>query len=127
MGAGTRKKKKKIKGVDAFGKVCENLRRYSANGFVHLKYIILPGVNDSEADINGFIELCGNLNIKAVDVTRDRYDGRSLTDHAIGMVARMLNGLQKIGVCAYAPDYIFLTRTDERHKLNNVYREIKNA
>jgi len=125
--AGTRETFAKIKGVDLFDKVCENLRRYSLDAFVHLKYIFLPGINDNEDDINGFIQLCEKLNIKAVDVTRDRFDPRPLTDHTICMVARMLNGLQEIGVCAYAPDYIFLTRSTEKLRLDEVYSEFKNA
>lgn len=127
LDAGTRETFAKIKGVDLFDRVCENLRRYSADAFVHLKYIVLPGVNDNEADINGFIRLCEKLNIKAVDITRDCFDARPLTDHTIGMVAKMLSGLQEIGVCAYAPDYIFLTKAAEKQRLETMYGEMKNA
>jgi pyruvate-formate lyase-activating enzyme len=98
--AGTRGTFAKIKGVDLFDKVCENLHRYSSDGFVYLKYIVLPGVNDGEADVNGFVELCGRLGVRAVDITGDMLDMAPLGDHAIDMVAKMLHGLQSLGIVA---------------------------
>jgi hypothetical protein len=50
LDSGTRETFKKIKGVDLFEKVCENLKRYktAAVGFVMPKYIVIPGINDNE-------------------------------------------------------------------------------
>ncbi|GHV53401.1 hypothetical protein FACS1894216_11320 [Synergistales bacterium] len=59
--SGTRETFKKIKGVDSFGKVRDNIKRYNdfaGYSTVQMKYIFLPGVNDNKADIEGFIELC---------------------------------------------------------------------
>jgi pyruvate-formate lyase-activating enzyme len=124
--AGTRETFAKIKGVDMFDKVCENLRRYSSYGFVHLKYIVLPGVNDNEGDIDGFLDICRRLNIKAVDITRDTYATDAFSDHTIDMIARTLIELQRLGICAYAPDYMFPGGASERLSLEKKYREVKN-
>jgi pyruvate-formate lyase-activating enzyme len=125
--AGTRETFAKIKGVDMFDRVCENLRKYSLNGFVHLKYIVLPGINDNEADIDGFLDLCRCLNIKAVDITRDTYVATPFSDHTVDMIARMLNELQRLGICAYAPDFMFLGGTSDKQRLEEKYCEIKEA
>jgi pyruvate-formate lyase-activating enzyme len=105
--AGSRETFAKIKGVDLFDKVCENLRRYSLDGLVHLKYIVLPSVNDNEANVEGFIDLCGRLKIGVVDVVRDFHNMGAYGDSTIEMAARMLDGLQKIGVKASLSENAF--------------------
>ena len=61
--AGTRETFKKIKRNDMFDKVVENLRRYPLSKTrLHLKYIFLEGINDNEADINGFYDIAKEVN-----------------------------------------------------------------
>jgi len=78
--AGTKETFKSVKGADSFDKVCENLRRYAAanSSQTWLQYIFLPGKNDNDDDINGFISLCNDLKTKyvfvLVDVLSDRSD-----------------------------------------------------
>jgi len=96
--AGTRQTFAKIKGVDVFDKVCDNLAKYSMNGLVHLKYIFLPDVNDNDADVDGFIDLCERLNIKQVDIVRDVTNIIAFSVHTINAIARMQDGLHRLGV-----------------------------
>jgi len=105
--AGTRNTFAAIKGLDVFDEVCENLLRYSKDGFVHLKYIVIPGVNDNKTDIDEFIALCQRIKIRAVDVVRDYYDPAAFSDHTINKIASMLYELRKIGVAASASDNAF--------------------
>lgn len=49
----------KIKRVNQFQKVLENISRYSeSKGRLELKYIILEGINDNYVDVNGFLDIC---------------------------------------------------------------------
>lgn len=64
MDAGTKETFAKIKGVDFWDKVVENLARYAENvapNQIELKYILIPGVNDLERDVDGFLELAKNV------------------------------------------------------------------
>lgn len=58
--SGTRETFKKVKGKDYFDKVCENLKIYNAagNGVTVLKYVFIPGVNDSDENVDGFAKVC---------------------------------------------------------------------
>ena len=60
--AGTRESFKKIRQVDMFDQVIDNLRRYPTEKTnLYLKYIFLEGLNDNEADIDGFYEIVKEL------------------------------------------------------------------
>jgi len=63
MDAGTAETFAKIKGMDCYHKVVENLRKYAShNAIIHLKYVIVDGINDNEADILGFFDLVKEVN-----------------------------------------------------------------
>ena len=94
--AGTRETYHKVKGSDLYDKVQENLRKYSAlrPGIVQLKYIFLPGINDNDADVDGFIELCHQINPGIVFLSFDyNYPGKSLPDSTFRAVKRMIDTL----------------------------------
>jgi len=60
LDAGSRETFRRVKGADAWERVCGNLRQYAQvrkNNIV-LKYILLPGVNDTHEEIDGFVHLC---------------------------------------------------------------------
>ena len=122
--AGTRETFAMIKGVDMFDRVCENLRRYSLDGSVQLKYIMLPGLNDNEADIEGFIDLCSRLKVKAVDVTRDTNKIAQFDEHTIKMIARMLNALHDRGIKAYAQDNAFGATPNDQRRIEEEIAEL---
>lgn len=74
MDSATKETYKKIKQIDAFDKVCENIIKYSASqtspGLVVNKYIIIPGMNDSEEEIEKWIDFNKSHKIEslAIDV-----------------------------------------------------------
>jgi molybdenum cofactor biosynthesis enzyme MoaA len=123
--AGTPETFARIKGVNLFDKVCENLYRYSLDGLVHLKYIILPGINDDDADIDGFIALCERLKIRDVDITRDMDRLDAFSDRTICTIARMLDELQRLGIKATAPDNTFDATPNDKLRLEERLRELK--
>lgn len=73
--AGTPETWKKIKGVDNFDKVTENLARYYAQsarpGQITLKYIVLPGINDVYEDYQSLMEIMKVLEVKHLTLSRD--------------------------------------------------------
>lgn len=59
----------KVKGVNAYNKVCENLHKYrESSGQIILKYILLDE-NCNSQDAEGFIELCKTLKIAKIDIS----------------------------------------------------------
>lgn len=66
--AGTADTWRKVKGVDNFNHVLDNLiayRKASARaGQIILKYIIMPGINDSEEDFRAFVDIVKALNAR---------------------------------------------------------------
>ena len=95
--AGTRETYRKIKGVDGFLKVRSNLSRYAqaAIGIVALKYLFVPGINDSSADVDGFIELCMETGATFVIVSIDYFSVSNITEHTRDMVRRLRSALSE--------------------------------
>jgi adenine C2-methylase RlmN of 23S rRNA A2503 and tRNA A37 len=79
--SGTRETWLKVKGVDNFGTVINNLGKYSASGSgpeqIVLKYIIFPGVNDSPEDFRALPEIMGDLGAKRLTISCDLRTGRN--------------------------------------------------
>lgn len=73
--AGTPQTWLKVKGVDNFKEVTENLAKYfgasSGPGQITLKYIILPGINDNMVDFLSVIGIMKVLRIKHLTIARD--------------------------------------------------------
>ena len=73
--SGTAKTWYKVKGVNNFNTVIDNLNKYSANsarpGQITLKYIVLPGINDNLADYQGVIEIMKVLKAEQLQISRD--------------------------------------------------------
>jgi molybdenum cofactor biosynthesis enzyme MoaA len=64
----------KIKHVNAFNKVCDNLAKYATcggNEKIYLKYIFIPDINDNNDDFDGFAELCKKINPYLVIIASD--------------------------------------------------------
>ena len=84
--SGTRDTYKKIKQVDCFDIIVENLKKYiqaSQNVInnVILKYIIVNGYNDNKEEILSFVQLVTSLGIRNVRLDID-YEKYKLTDNA---------------------------------------------
>ena len=74
--AGTPKTWHKIKGVDNFNQVNENVLKYiqSANNHAEqivLKYLLLPGINDDIKNFSKFINFVNQLKIKRVCISKN--------------------------------------------------------
>jgi wyosine [tRNA(Phe)-imidazoG37] synthetase (radical SAM superfamily) len=110
--AGTRKTFYKIKGVDIFDKVCDNLKRYSNHGFMVLKYIFLPGINDNEVDVNGFFNLCKQIKIKSVELTKNAYDEGAYSEHTVNYITKLIEMLQNADISVTVPDWMFHNSND---------------
>lgn len=66
----TKETYKSIKQVDAFDLVCESIKRYSLASVdnVIVKYVIIPGYNDTLDEVNKFFELMNLFGVKKVAV-----------------------------------------------------------
>lgn len=66
--AGTPETYAKIKGVDCFPKMVDNIRRYMAAPYIALnpKYLFVPEMNDNEKDIKEFVKICVDLKVDFV-------------------------------------------------------------
>jgi len=64
LDAGTVPTFSKLKGVNMFEKVKQNLLKYasaSKGSMIHLKYVLFDGINDDEENINGFIDIISEV------------------------------------------------------------------
>ncbi|MDR0499512.1 MAG: radical SAM protein [Holophagales bacterium] len=98
LDAGTPETFAKIKSVDLFDKVCQNLCRYASQTHVILQYIFLPGINDNERDIDGFIAILQKNEIKNVQIKSDMNNTLKLNKNTINMIIRLTHNAQKIGI-----------------------------
>ena len=74
--AGTKSVHKRVKQVDSYDIVWKNLKEYAKNqpkdtDFVKSKYIIVPGINDSETEINTWLEKCKEIGLKSIVLNLD--------------------------------------------------------
>ena len=74
--AGSKEIHRKVKQVDSYDKVWNNLKEYAKHqpkgaDYVKAKYIIVPGLNDSEDEINMWLHKCKDINIKSVVLNLD--------------------------------------------------------
>lgn len=74
--AGSQEIHKKVKQVDSYNDVWKNLTEYAKNqpknaDYVKAKYIIVPGLNDKEEEINLWLEKCKAIGIKSVVLNLD--------------------------------------------------------
>jgi pyruvate-formate lyase-activating enzyme len=98
--AGTRQTFKKIKGVDAFERVCETLRLYSYNSnmAIELKYILLPNVNDNEIDIDGFISLASEIKSNRITISSDMFNTHLIDENLVSMAEYLWKKAKDISI-----------------------------
>ena len=84
----TRETYKKIKQVDAFDLVCENIKNYvqASENNVIIKYVLVPGYNDNLKEIDAFFSLMKKLNVKkvAVDIEvqyAQKHENKNVSPH----------------------------------------------
>ena len=101
--AGHRETFKTIKGVDCIYKVIENMCKYqqSAIGMVVPKYVVTPGINDDETNIDAFCEICRELNVPYAIAAYDMFSARPIPDRSTDMLMRLESNLENMGIlCA---------------------------
>lgn len=102
----------RIKGVNNFNKIIRNLEQYricsSGKNQIELKYILLPGINDSLNDYDGIIHIMKKLEIQSLIISRERrwYDTTGinrLLDSAGELVARLQENGLAYSLHSYSP------------------------
>lgn len=77
LDSGTSETWKKVKGVDNFNSVIENLNKYyeycdsNIYGQIILKYIIIPGINTTRKDYDGILDIIKRFHIKRFIISRE--------------------------------------------------------
>jgi sulfatase maturation enzyme AslB (radical SAM superfamily) len=114
LDAGTPETYAKVKGRDLWDKVMENIEEYNKArfGIVHLKYVFLPGINDNEDDVDGFIDVCVQKNIPVALCSYDNNKNCVLTDRTIEMMKRLYKKLYSAGVLC-VPSVVY---NDDRYQ-----------
>ena len=104
LDSGTSETFAKIRGVDLFDKVIENLGKYAATGGeIVVKYILLEGMNDSKDEIDKFLSIVEkwaaiNSNV-SISLSRDLnvyYPG--MTTREIESFRYMVSGMRQLGI-----------------------------
>ena len=112
MDAGLPETWKKVKGVDNFEQVVSNLVKYhntaAAAGKIRLKYIVLPGINDTWEDYVSFVNIAKLLKVENVQISRDYMNRVSMSPEErtvlVSAAAYLLALCQKSGVPVFLPD-----------------------
>ena len=106
----------KVKGLDNFETVTENLAKYYAKstrkGQITLKYIVLPDINDTYEDFASLMEIAKVLEVQYIEISRDtrmKYKmGPEYRTKMLGAAAYLLamshkNGITN-GMTTYTPE-----------------------
>ena len=110
--SGTSETWHKIKGVDNFDHVKQNVHAYSnaaaLKAQILLKYLILPGINDDFNELIAFVEFAIEINAMFVVISRDRWAKNSDAIKAAGFLQALLgrNGIKS--------QYSFFSSEDQR-------------
>ncbi len=107
LDAGTPESFIKVKGFNRFDAVREDLKEYAKRGTVKLKYIVLPGWNDSPADYDGTIGLlkelgCGELMVSIENVASKEGE-RARIRASLYAAARLMALLERNGIETVLP------------------------
>jgi len=95
MDAGTPETYLKIKGVNKFYKVIENLKKYATYGNIQFKYIIIPDMNDDEANLYGAVNVAKELKLKSMVISVEfsliKSDDRFVKRKMLYAAAKLMN------------------------------------
>jgi molybdenum cofactor biosynthesis enzyme MoaA len=119
----------KIKRVPCFDKVWDNIKKYSSvqiqSNLVKIKFIIIPGINDTVEEIDKFLEKCIESGIhNVIWEIEDRYTGMYNYDvpHACLLIDYAMNEAQKYGLEDEFYDgaiYSMKMRTNQKATITN--------
>ncbi len=95
--AGTPETFKKVKGADCLDKVVANLKKYSFDKTkLCLKYIFLEGLNDNEADIDGFYEIAKSVGCDDIVLSSNLF--KPFTEKMRELTLRIINKAKNDGI-----------------------------
>ena len=102
----------KVKGADNFGIVMDNLSKYHANttksGQIRFKYIVLPGINVSDADYKSVVEIMKRLDVGQLCISRNtrlmyaRKEHDALIEAAGHLVAMLRSSKMEATFCNFS-------------------------
>jgi len=115
LDCGTSETFKRIKGYNMFEKVIGNLRKYNERGKIIIKYIVIPGINDSLPDYNGIIALLKTLNQAELSLSRDTFT--NLLPFEVLESSALLYSMCKVNNIRITGDMFSKTEWDEIHRL----------
>ena len=90
--SGTRETFQLIKGFDIYEKLLSNLLKYRKYGYISIKYIVIPGVNDSDANFNGILNLLDTLKLNEMMIS---YEYGMPIRSCFYSITRLVKKLQK--------------------------------
>jgi pyruvate-formate lyase-activating enzyme len=111
--AGTPETYRRIKGVDLFSKMLDNVRRYLRAPFLVLnpKYLFVPGINDNETDIREFVKLCVEFGVDFVTPVFSFLDGKYFdSDRAKEMFGLLVRELADSNIFTANVDTLYSER-----------------
>lgn len=105
LDAGTPETYKAIKKVDCLNKVIENIKRYPLKDVdFRLKYIFLDGINDNEADVDGFYNIVKDVGCKTILISSDR--SKPFTEKIKALVIRLIKNAKQDGIRILKSSYL---------------------
>jgi len=116
--AGTPETYSRIKGVNCFEKMLDNVRHYRQAPYFALnpKYLFVPGINDNETDIEKFVKLCADFQVDFVTPVFSFLDDQfTNSDHAQEMFHLLVDGLAKNNIFTANVDTLY------SEKYHNLY------
>lgn len=124
--SGTAKTWKRVKGVDNYKEVYANLKKYYAAsarpGQITLKYIIMPGINDSLDDYYGVMEMINQLKPPRLSISRNTLTTYSISERDRNVLLESASRLVRLCNENDVPVGMFQYSQAERdliHKLAN--------
>lgn len=122
--AGSKEVHKKVKQVNSYDSVWKTLKEYAKNqpkdaDYVKAKYIIVPGLNDSEEELALWIDKCKEINIKSVVLNLDfnwlnnNVDGDLI--HIYNLMKFAQNKTKELGMRCELYGQIFQVKCEVEH------------
>lgn len=108
--AGTAETYARIKGVNCFPKMLENVRQYLTAPYLALnpKYLFVPGINDNEEDVNKFVQICAELRVDFVTPVFSFLDSQYFdSSHAKRMFKLLVDELAANGIFTANVDTLY--------------------
>ena len=104
--AGSEATHKLVKQVKTYKRVWTNIQKYikkqSKDDLVNVKYIIIPGYNDSEKEIDIFIENCINAGVKSIvlgiDANYFEPNRENISDHIFKLFHSTREKVEKLNI-----------------------------